>query len=143
MAAKLLTARDLMSTRLMTVPPAMRLGELVDFLRENKIHGALVQDEARLVGVISYTDVMIYLADQDEEGQPFWRSFPNGEEPGFLNADVAGLDEGTVEDAMTPNVITCQVSDSAGRVAELEARRLASQLRAARDAELLREGTGR
>ncbi len=114
------TASDLMTSRLMTVPANLGLRDLTDFLRDNAIHGALVKEGDRLVGVVSYTDLMVYLSDEfvDTEHN-FSRTFvPSPEEENYQEF-VNLLDGATVNDIMTPAVFTCDKQQTAGQVAEL------------------------
>ncbi|MBT5100505.1 MAG: CBS domain-containing protein [Planctomycetes bacterium] len=114
----MLTAKELMSSRLMTVAPSMTLRELLEYLRENAIHGALVKEGDRLVGVVSYTDALIFLSDisMSEES-----SFSMLAESDFDLSEqfVNRIDEVTVDDVMTPAVFTCDVNDTAAEVSAL------------------------
>ncbi len=115
-----LTARDLMSPRLLTVSPSMGLRDLVDFLRENQIHGTLVQEGSRLVGVVSTTDLVVYLSDEAiENDHSFSHIFLSDETPDFSEAVAERLDAAQVRDVMTPTVMTCQATDTAGEVAAM------------------------
>jgi len=110
--------RELMNPRLLTVAPSDSLRELVDFLRENRIHGALVRDSGRLVGVVSATDVLVYLSDETVDPEyGFSHLFASD---GELSEPLANhLGEGTVEDLMTPAVFSIDVQATAGAAAAL------------------------
>ncbi len=57
------TVADVMKREVLTVPTTMTVGELARFLAHHRISGAPVLDEeSRLVGVISVTDVNAYAA---------------------------------------------------------------------------------
>ncbi len=114
----LLSARDLMTSRLMTVRPTMGLNELVDFLRDNKIHGAMVKEGERIIGVASFTDVLDYLSDEAGGEAASYESFQTlAQAP---STDLQNrLDSATVNDVMTPAVLTCDATASAGEVADL------------------------
>ncbi len=115
---KPLTAKDLMTPRLMAVSRHDTLRNLVDFLRDNQIHGAAVQEGDRLVGVVSYTDVVVYLSDEavDEE-YSFSNMFASdGEVPDHM---ALRLDAANVDDVMTPAVFTVDQACTAGEVAAL------------------------
>ncbi len=118
----MLTAKDLMTMRLMTVSPSMGLRDLVDFLRDNGIHAAPVKEGERIVGLASLTDVMGYLADEDTDIEHnFSRVFlPDPDAEGY-DEFASRLDGATVNDVMTPAVFTCDINSSAGEVAELMA----------------------
>jgi CBS domain-containing protein len=113
-----LTAKDLMSPRLMAVGRHDSLHDLVDFLRENRIHGALVKEAGRLVGVVSFTDVVVFLSDETVEAEySFSHMFSSdGEVPDEM---AEKLGSGTVDDVMTPAVFTIDESATAGAVAGL------------------------
>jgi CBS domain-containing protein len=115
---KPILVRDLMNPRLMTVAPSDSLRELVDFLRENRIHGALVQDAGRLVGVVSATDVLVYLSDETVDPEyGFSRLFVGD---GELSEPLANhLGEATVEELMTPAVFSIDAQATAGAAAAL------------------------
>jgi CBS domain-containing protein len=58
-----ITAADVMNPNVLTVPDDMTVEELANFLVENEISGAPVEDAAgRLVGVVSVTDLAISVA---------------------------------------------------------------------------------
>jgi CBS domain-containing protein len=76
-----------MNPRVLTVRAGMTVRELAHFLMENEISGAPVVDEdGKLVGVVSVTDVSIALAEDGEESE-------EGEE-GEEDADDDEEDEG-------------------------------------------------
>jgi CBS domain-containing protein len=115
---KPLTAKELMSPRLMAVGRTDSLRDLVDFLRENRIHGALVKEAGRLVGVVSFTDVVVFLSDEMVEAEySFSHMFSSdGEVPDEMSEK---LSSGTVDDVMTPAVFTIDESATVGEVARL------------------------
>ena len=108
--------RDLMNARLMTVSPTDSLRDLVDFLRENRIHGALVRDAGRLVGVVSATDVLVFLSDEAVDPEyGFSHLFADD---GELSAPLAPhLAEANVEEIMTPAVFSIAAGATAGEAA--------------------------
>ena len=116
----MLTAKDLMTMRLMTVSPNMGLRDLVDFLRDNGIHAAPVKEGERIVGLASLTDVMGYLADEESGVEHnFSRSFLPDPDDEAYEEFASRLDGATVNDVMTPAVFTCDVDSSAGEAAQL------------------------
>lgn len=113
-------ARDLMTLGLCSVPESMGLRELVDFLRENRIHAAAVAAGERLVGMVSYTDVLTWLSDQAVDGEHnFGRLFASDAELDRSDEAVELLSGATVRMVMTPSVFTCDAEASAGEVARL------------------------
>lgn len=113
-----LTAKDLMSPRLMAVSRTDTLRDLVDFLRDNSIHAAMVKEGGRLVGVVSYTDVVIFLSDEAvDTDYSFSHMFASD---GEVSDEMAErLDAASVDDIMTPAVFTVDVSATAGQTAKL------------------------
>lgn len=110
--------RELMNRRLMTVAPTDSLRELVDFLRENRIHGALVREAGRLVGVVSATDVLVFLSDEAVDPEyGFSHLFADD---GELSAPLAPhLSEANVEEIMTPAVFSIDAGATAGEAARV------------------------
>lgn len=110
--------RELMNPRLLTVAPSDSLRELVDFLRENRIHGALVREAGRLVGVVSATDVLVYLSDETVDPEyGFSHLFASD---GELSEPLANhLGEGSVEELMTPAVFSIGAQATVGAAAAL------------------------
>jgi CBS domain-containing protein len=107
-----LVARDVMQPDVLTVPPALLLPELADFLIRHRIGGAPVVDGGRLVGHVSRSDLVRaaslerslagVAADavaQDE--------FAPGEEPPPPLASIPSeLRSMTVRDVMVTDVVT-------------------------------------
>ncbi len=57
--------RELMSRRLITVEPRQRLSEVAEILTAKKIKGAPVVENDRLVGIITQTDIMRAVAENN------------------------------------------------------------------------------
>ena len=110
--------RELMNHRLMTVSPTDSLRDLVDFLRENRIHGALVREAGRLVGVVSATDVLVFLSDEAVEPEyGFSHLFADD---GELTAPLAPhLAEANVEEIMTQAVFLIDAGATVGEAARV------------------------
>jgi predicted transcriptional regulator len=119
MKPQLLLAKDLMTRTILSVHPTMGMQELVDFFRENRIHGAIVQEGERLVGVVSLTDVLIHLSEESDDGGPFWRVYPTEGNPDILERIPEGMNDVTADDLMTPNVVTCDIDTTAGEIADV------------------------
>lgn len=108
-------ASDLMTPEVLTVRDDLTVTELATFLIENEITGAAVEnDEGKLVGVVSVTDVAAAAA---EGGQPrYERSDPDfyltGWEESFNEDEVRRLrvkNEGVlVRDIMNPAVYSVE-----------------------------------
>lgn len=95
-----LTAQDLMSPSAMMVPQEMRLFELAGLFRSKRISGApVVDDDGRLIGVITITDLLKYL-ENIRSGLLHHRNF--FDELGEQRFKVR------VKDIMTRDVLTVQ-----------------------------------
>lgn len=122
---KMLTAKDVMNTEILTVRMDLTVRELASFLTEKQISGAPVVDlDGRLVGVVSVTDV----AESDAERPDLVadRSSPDFDVRGWeerMNLeDVRPLhiesDELLVRDIMTPTVYTIPDDTPVPRIAQ-------------------------
>ena len=120
-----LVARDVMNSEVITVRDDMSVAELADFLIDNEISGAPVEDvEGRLVGVVSMTDVAASFTGRDQavadhsEPDYYVRSW----EEKFNPEDLAGLriaeSDATVGEIMTPAVFAVDEETPISRVAE-------------------------
>ena len=73
-----LTAKDVMSTKLITVTPSTSVMEFARICAEDGISGApVVQVDGKLEGVVSKTDIINYMLDEDPrfgsvEDLPSW-----------------------------------------------------------------------
>lgn len=133
-----ITAADVMNPRVLTVRAGMTVRELAHFLMENEISGAPVVDEnSKLVGVVSMTDITFALAEDGEEGEEedgedeleedegdrtasdFFRD-AWGERRGRAELqDLELADELEVREIMTPEVHTVPEETPISEVAEL------------------------
>ena len=60
----MLRVRDLMTTEIVCVTPEMSLRDAIDLLAKGHLSGAPVVSGGRIVGVVSATDLMAFLAQQ-------------------------------------------------------------------------------
>jgi CBS domain-containing protein len=102
-----ITAGDVMNPRVLTVRDDITVEELADFLVENEISGAPVEDaKGKLVGVVSVTDIVAVVSegkrDRGRKDGSFYRSWerdPNlPEEIDVEDGDIR------VREIMTPIV---------------------------------------
>jgi CBS domain-containing protein len=126
-----ITAADVMNPRVLTVRADMTVRELAHFLMENEISGAPVVDEdSKLVGVVSVTDITFALAedgeDEEEEEDEGDRTasdfFRDAWGEGLVRAEIEDLDledELEVREIMTPEVHTVPEETPIPEVAEL------------------------
>ena len=71
-----LTAQDLMKTEVRSVPSSMPVTELEQLLIRDAMGGVAVIDDDKLVGIISRSDILNYLSDEDGpdsiEAEYYW-----------------------------------------------------------------------
>ncbi|MDA0747133.1 MAG: CBS domain-containing protein [bacterium] len=103
-------AKDVMTTRLVSVRADMRVDELVETLQQHDITGAPVVDaEHKLVGVVSMTDIILNdetfgegpVMESDYQKQPDLENWSPWEE-----FDVDEVRHMHVQDIMSPEVIS-------------------------------------
>ena len=118
---------DLMTTELITATPEMTLQEVEMLFASNSISGAPVIDQGDLVGVISQSDVIRVLLDEqlaaNEVSQyllsPYPISIPALSEIAHERAAIAQrLVDMTVGHAMTGVPITVSPTDDVSKVAQ-------------------------
>jgi CBS domain-containing protein len=122
--ATTLTAKDVMSRRVLTVRVDFTVRELAAFLVENQISGAPVVDhEGHLVGVVSLTDVAQNDADRpdvvEDRSSPAtamrgWEERMNPEDLRPLHIESDDL---LVRDIMTPTVYTVPEDTPVAKIA--------------------------
>ena len=102
------TARDIMTTSVVTVKPDASIKELVKILGEHRINGVPVVDEnSRLAGIVTEADIV----DQCKKLHiPSFFNFLDGiiflENPAHLEEEIKKMAGTTVGDIMTTNVRT-------------------------------------
>ncbi|MCB0310116.1 MAG: CBS domain-containing protein [Bdellovibrionales bacterium] len=108
-----LTARDLMRETLITLKPTTTLREAAEIFTFHQISGApVVSEEDGLVGVLSQTDIVRAAShDQFDEFRKgsFYYGIPTFEESAMGSAEH--LESITVEECMSPYVITVKPQD--------------------------------
>jgi CBS domain-containing protein len=112
-------ARDVMQTQVVVVAPDDRLAAVMRLFSEEGIHGApVVDDEDRVVGVISASDLLRAAADGEESERPGYGYFQEGieEYPEGLEGLVAAEDR-RVGDVMTEVVVWVEPDASIAEVA--------------------------
>jgi CBS domain-containing protein len=121
-----LVARDLMNADVLKVQDDMSLTDLAEFLTENEISGAPVEDaEGRLVGVVSLSDLAAAITGERDQAvvdhsQPSF--FVRHWEDKFNPEDLAGLriaeSEATVGEIMTPSIFAVDEEMPVSSIAE-------------------------
>jgi CBS domain-containing protein len=119
---KNLTARDVMTPHVVTVVEDMSTHDLARFLIEHEISGAPVVDEqGRLVGVVSMTDIVRSDAEEDEreESSGFYRGDPYEFTLEDLGQKYVERQAVTVRDVMTPAIHSVEDTTPVAEVAAL------------------------
>lgn len=112
-------ARDIMQTQVVAVSPADPLEVVMRVFSEEGIHGApVVDDQQRVVGVISASDLVRAAAEEGESTRPGYGYFQEGIEefPEGLEQLVAAQDR-RVEDFMTDAIVSVEPGTSVAEVA--------------------------
>jgi CBS domain-containing protein len=115
--------RDVMTEKPVCVESGDSLRDLARMLDENEISGApVVDDQDRLVGVVSRTDLLRRLLEGPIEARPGedWLDLLMADSVGTFEIDVARL--GTVDDVMSIDPVTATPEETVATVA----RRLAA-----------------
>lgn len=119
-----LVARDVMNPEVISVRDDMTVADLAEFLVDNEISGAPVEDfEGRLVGVVSLSDVARSLTDRDQavktHSEPDY--YLQSWEERFNAEDLAGLRiaeaNATVGEIMTPSILAVDEEMPVSKVA--------------------------
>jgi CBS domain-containing protein len=119
------TAKDVMNPNVLSVRDDLSLAALAEFLVDNEISGAPVEDvEGRLVGVVSLTDLATWEMGRDvalpEHSQPDY--YLRGWEERWNPEDLVGLRVGeaerTVGEIMTPTVLAIDEESTIPQVAK-------------------------
>jgi CBS domain-containing protein len=135
-----LCAADLMNSEVLTVNEEMTVGDLADYLTGNEISGApVVDDEGRLVGVVSLVDVVTASRDGGKDGSPefYLRDRPDRYSPEELR-ELSDHDENTtVGEIMTPSVYSVEEDASVSEVASLMLRAHLHRVLVTREGELV------
>ena len=118
-----ITASDLMNPEVLTVRDDLTVRDLANFLVENEISGAPVEDgSGKLVGVVSVTDIVTALVKEDggdgDRASYFvaeWEEAMSREDLAELRLDEAELTVGVI---MTPSVFTVGEETPVSEIAE-------------------------
>lgn len=140
-----LTARDVMKTRVHTVPPDLPLTALDRAFTTHRLTGFPVVEDERLVGIVSRTDVVRQLSVEQsvaEEISAFYAGGVLEEDPVGSLAQVAArvgrrLEDMRVEDAMIHDVISVGPDEPVDRIARLLVERRIHRVPVVEDGTLL------
>lgn len=117
------TAMNVMTTKMVTVPPTMNLVELASLLQKRRITGCPVVDEdGVVVGVVSQTDLTRARAKGDDFVDLFYSSsgfdtFLSDEYAPYPDGDDESLQELSVGDVMNTEVQYVPADTAVGEVA--------------------------
>jgi CBS domain-containing protein len=132
-----ITAADVMNPRVLSVREDMTIQELAHFLVANEISGAPVTDEdGRLVGVVSMTDIVQAVAEDDEDDEDRTGFFDDAWGGGWTQEDMEDLeldDEVEVQEIMTPEIHSVPAETPVSEVAETMIRTHIHRLLVTRD----------
>ena len=116
----MLTAKDIMTKRVHTVPPEMEIVQAAKILLEKKINGLPVVDKGKLVGILCQSDL---IAQQTKLPIPSLFTLLDGFIPlrstKHFEKAVNKIAATTVADAMTPNPITVHPDTNIEELASL------------------------
>ncbi len=124
----MLRTSDVMTTKILTVPPEMTLMGLEAMLRSNHISGAPVTEDGKLVGIISLTDIgrqlrversyaeaLYDLADEAIAG----KTTSSGRMEGISSQLAEKMEKLQVRDAMIQALVTARPDQPIVEVAQL------------------------
>ncbi len=117
----MITAKDIMTTDLITLTPDLDITKAAEILLENRINGApVVDDDGRLVGILCQSDL---IAQQKKLPLPtvftFLDSLIQLTSPKQIEKQVRKIAALTVAEAMTPDPISVQPDTRLETVAAL------------------------
>jgi predicted transcriptional regulator len=121
---KKIAARALMNKGVAYASPHWSLLELAQFLDDQSIHGAPVQDSSgNLIGVVSRSDVNRAISESlmDADGKPAFRTVNEDGDVEDMETDLPTYnpaEELTVSEIMQPNAITMDADVTVGEVAK-------------------------
>ena len=115
------TAQDIMAKQVITLDSSESLEQAFQILGENKISGApVINSEEKVVGVLSQADLLKHAFAGpffDFAPESFYIGFPFVDGQNF-ESFTERLREVSIEDAMSPHVLTVAAEDSVSKVAE-------------------------
>lgn len=114
------TAKDIMTTDVITVSPDTEIAKAAKMMMEKRINGMPVVDKGRLVGILCQSDL---IAQQKKFPVPSLFTFLDGyislTSEKHLEKEIQKIAATTVDQAMTPNPVTVEPSTSIEEVATL------------------------
>lgn len=114
-----ITARDLMTPDVVTVPPETPVVAMARLMAERGISAVpVLGPEGALLGLVTEADLIRRLADEDVEHRPGWFSSMFSS-PGTQADRYARTHGATAKDVMTSGVVTVGLDETAAHIAAL------------------------
>ncbi|MEW5852901.1 MAG: CBS domain-containing protein [Myxococcota bacterium] len=114
-----LPVTELMTTDVVSVPQNVGVREFVKVMLEQDLHRMpVVDDDGKLVGIISRSDLMAHGIALDEAYEPRTVPISPGLLPGGMRAQVRNLDTATAQDVMSP-ALALEPTATVAQAAEL------------------------
>jgi CBS domain-containing protein len=111
--------RDLMTTDVFVARSESEIHELEKAFLEQRIHGApVVDDEGKLVGVVSQTDLLSWHFSNGVDGSSFYQGPEIPRDDAVRDLRVSDIRTAKVSEVMTPLVHAIQEESTAGEAAE-------------------------
>ena len=113
------TARDIMETPVLSVSPQDPIDAVQRFFFDEGIHGApVIDDERRVLGVISTTDLLRAVTDRSDSERPHVDYASDGTEEESKESIVSIAGEILVEHFMTEGVVSVDESAPVAEIVE-------------------------
>ncbi len=115
-------AREVMTPNVLSISDSLTLEEAARFLSDNAISGApVINDSAKLVGVVSLTDIARAISDANSGPQLEYSVYlrePEFSAEHFASLQLEQRSEVTVRDIMTPMIFQVSAQADVGEIAE-------------------------
>ncbi len=123
----MVVAADLMSRDIITVTPGMPVSEVAQTILNFKITSLpVVDDEGRLVGIVSEGDLVRCSRSNRDAHRSWWLTLMTGS--GSNQADMLSLGDRRVGDVMSKDVLLASENESLPQLIELLSRRRIKRL---------------
>ncbi len=107
--------QDIMTKKVISVSPDMKMCEVAETLTENRIHGVPVVEKQRLVGIITETDFFIKESSLDFHLPSYIKFIENSKLadklPEDKESELEKLTNATAKDIMTSEYVAFRVND--------------------------------
>ena len=96
---------EIMTENVQAVEKDKKLGEVIDILKEYSVGHVPVVSKGKLVGLISFGDVMALAANRSSQPQ--------------ISSEMAPVEQSTVEEVMETEIVTLSISSNVLQAAEI------------------------